>query len=189
MQLLEQGGVDALTTNAVAARAGVSIGSLYQYFRDKQALLDALAERELGAMSVNLLRAMNTPPKAAGDRIRGVVRAVLGSYGGRSQVHRRLVEHSLKQGGQNRLSPLLAQLQLGLMAEGAPAMNAPPAPAFPADAQPVRLTDAQAWVLTHAMAGVLRTLATSETAPPLRQVEEALVLLAASYVDAIRRSA
>lgn len=39
----------AATTNEIAARAGVSIGSLYQYFADKDALLVALAERHLAA--------------------------------------------------------------------------------------------------------------------------------------------
>ena len=43
--LLAERGYDALTTNAVAAEAGFSIGSLYHYFPDKTALLSALVER------------------------------------------------------------------------------------------------------------------------------------------------
>ena len=35
------------TTNRIAAEAGVSVGSLYEYFPNKQALLTALAERHL----------------------------------------------------------------------------------------------------------------------------------------------
>ncbi len=39
------GGVGATTTNAIAARAGVPIGSLYQFFPDKAAILRSLAQR------------------------------------------------------------------------------------------------------------------------------------------------
>lgn len=38
-------GLDNTTTNHIAERAGVSIGSLYQYFPDKQALVEGLLER------------------------------------------------------------------------------------------------------------------------------------------------
>lgn len=45
-QILEAQGFEAFNTNAVAERAGVSIGSLYQYFPGKEALLIALMQRE-----------------------------------------------------------------------------------------------------------------------------------------------
>ncbi len=45
-QILEVQGFEAFNTNAVAERAGVSIGSLYQYFPGKDALLIALMQRE-----------------------------------------------------------------------------------------------------------------------------------------------
>lgn len=38
-------GLDNTTTNHIAEKAGVSIGSLYQYFPDKQALVEGLLER------------------------------------------------------------------------------------------------------------------------------------------------
>jgi AcrR family transcriptional regulator len=48
-QLFQRDGYTATTTNKVAERAGVSIGSLYQYFPNKDALLVALAEHHLEA--------------------------------------------------------------------------------------------------------------------------------------------
>src|SRR2546428_9484541 len=38
-------GYDAASTNAIAARARTSVGSLYQFFPNKEALFDALVQR------------------------------------------------------------------------------------------------------------------------------------------------
>jgi AcrR family transcriptional regulator len=46
-RILETSGFKAYTTNAVAERAGVSIGSLYQYFPSRDAVTRALIEREM----------------------------------------------------------------------------------------------------------------------------------------------
>lgn len=45
-RILETGGPESLNTNAIAEIAGVSIGTLYQYYPDKQAVLVALIRRE-----------------------------------------------------------------------------------------------------------------------------------------------
>ncbi|NUP15677.1 MAG: TetR/AcrR family transcriptional regulator [Streptomyces sp.] len=42
-RVLVRDGVQALTTTRVAAEAGVSVGSLYQYLPDRDAIIDALA--------------------------------------------------------------------------------------------------------------------------------------------------
>ncbi len=47
-RILAEAGPRAVTTNRIAARAGVSVGSLYQYFPNRSAVLRALIERELG---------------------------------------------------------------------------------------------------------------------------------------------
>ncbi|MEK8081372.1 TetR/AcrR family transcriptional regulator [Pseudomonas sp. XK-1] len=44
-RVIARQGLANLTTNRVAAEAGVSIGSLYQYFANKQELLEGLLER------------------------------------------------------------------------------------------------------------------------------------------------
>ncbi|GAA1009321.1 TetR family transcriptional regulator [Streptomyces sp. F-3] len=46
-ELLDEVGYDALTTRAVALRAGVPIGSVYRFFGNKRAMADALAQRNL----------------------------------------------------------------------------------------------------------------------------------------------
>jgi AcrR family transcriptional regulator len=45
--LLDEVGYDALSTRAVAIRAGVPIGSVYRFFGNKRAMADALAQRNL----------------------------------------------------------------------------------------------------------------------------------------------
>ncbi|WP_217164376.1 TetR/AcrR family transcriptional regulator [Terriglobus roseus] len=45
-RILEKSGFEGFNTNAVSKKAGVSIGSLYQYFPSKNALLSAIIERE-----------------------------------------------------------------------------------------------------------------------------------------------
>lgn len=47
-------GVEASTTNSIAAHAGVSIGSFYQYFPNKLALLEALRERHVKGLWAEL---------------------------------------------------------------------------------------------------------------------------------------
>jgi AcrR family transcriptional regulator len=47
VQVLLQLGKDRLTTRRVAARAGVSIGTLYQYFPNKRSLLQAALRRHM----------------------------------------------------------------------------------------------------------------------------------------------
>ena len=44
-QLLEEGGYAGTTTNAIAERAGVSIGSVYEYFPSKDAIFTSLKKR------------------------------------------------------------------------------------------------------------------------------------------------
>ncbi|WP_425127529.1 TetR/AcrR family transcriptional regulator [Burkholderia gladioli] len=60
-QVLETRGIEGFNTNAVAERAGVSIGSLYQYFPGKDALTVALMQRETQRFVEDMDRAMAEP--------------------------------------------------------------------------------------------------------------------------------
>jgi AcrR family transcriptional regulator len=50
IQVLLQAGFENLTTTKVALRAGVSVGTLYQYFPNKSALLAAVLEQYLATV-------------------------------------------------------------------------------------------------------------------------------------------
>lgn len=64
-QLYARGGVPRTSTNAIAARAGVSIGSLYEYFPNKDAIVAALIEElldeQFGTFSAALSRVSRAP--------------------------------------------------------------------------------------------------------------------------------
>jgi AcrR family transcriptional regulator len=47
LRIVKREGLDAVTTNRIAEVAGVSIGSLYQYFPDKRAIFIALHRRHI----------------------------------------------------------------------------------------------------------------------------------------------
>jgi AcrR family transcriptional regulator len=61
-RILEDRGLPGFNTNAVAERAGVSIGSLYQYFPSKDAILVTLMEQSLTMFSEDLSEAIDGAP-------------------------------------------------------------------------------------------------------------------------------
>ena len=60
--LLDQVGYEALTTKAIAERAGISIGSVYQYYPDKKSMVRSLAVRYLEEFLQRLDRALSGSP-------------------------------------------------------------------------------------------------------------------------------
>lgn len=58
-RVLEQSGLEGFNTNRVAEAAGVSVGSLYQYFPGKTALLAALVRQDAAAFGEALTQAAN----------------------------------------------------------------------------------------------------------------------------------
>ncbi len=76
IQVLLQVGMHQLTTTRVAARAGVSVGTLYQYYPNKQALLYAVLERHLdGVVQAVEVAAQKTHNQSLARMVEAVVRA------------------------------------------------------------------------------------------------------------------
>ncbi|WP_443071529.1 TetR family transcriptional regulator [Streptomyces sp. NBC_01453] len=76
-QLLDEGGYEELSTRAVAVRAGVPIGSVYRFFGNKRALVDALAERNLQRYAERIVGRLAAIPVADW---RAAMDAVLDEY-------------------------------------------------------------------------------------------------------------
>jgi AcrR family transcriptional regulator len=91
--ILVKEGYESASTNRIAEAAGVSIGSLYQYFPSKEALVAAVVDRHMQEM-MELLR-------AAVDRVREqpvevatreLVRVMIDAHRVDPRLHRALVE-------------------------------------------------------------------------------------------------
>lgn len=86
--ILVEEGWRCFTTNRVAERAGVNIGSLYQYFPNKTAILAALREAHVTESRAALLGALGDTT----DPIRSMVRALIETHRVAPQLHRALTE-------------------------------------------------------------------------------------------------
>lgn len=88
VKVLEREGVGATTTNRVAKVAGVSIGSLYQYFPDKHAIFAALHQRHVAEIR-QLVE--DTVAGHAGSSLEGLLRALMGAlvdaHAGEPELH------------------------------------------------------------------------------------------------------
>lgn len=71
-RILEQDRPYDLTTNTIAERAGVSIGSLYQYFPNKEAILVALIRRERELLVSDIAKVAESAGDA-GDKIQSLI--------------------------------------------------------------------------------------------------------------------
>ncbi|HEY9067956.1 MAG TPA: TetR/AcrR family transcriptional regulator [Burkholderiaceae bacterium] len=90
-RILVERGHAATNTNLVAARAGVSVGSLYQYFPNKLALITALHARHAREMTIALEREFRA---RAGESLHAalsrVIEAVMHAHQVDADLHRAL---------------------------------------------------------------------------------------------------
>jgi AcrR family transcriptional regulator len=99
-RILEQGSDARLTTNHIAEKAGVSIGTLYGYFPNKSALLRAMAQLEMARQQERVQRALsdNALSESPEDLVRHVIRAALRPFASRMKVRMRLMQMLLRDG-------------------------------------------------------------------------------------------
>jgi AcrR family transcriptional regulator len=95
-QVFERHGYAAGTTNRIADRAGVSIGSLYQYFPNKDAILIALVRRHLAESAAVLEPHLERLEHGASfDELLGdVVEAMVAMHALAPGLHRVLFEET-----------------------------------------------------------------------------------------------
>jgi AcrR family transcriptional regulator len=91
-QILEREGEAALTTNRIAERAGVSIGTIYQYFPNKEAILVTLAMQEREAIKAQIIEELGrADPATFEDVTRRIIRAFICAFAVRRRAKRILI--------------------------------------------------------------------------------------------------
>ena len=173
-RVIEEEGRSALNTNRVAERAGISIGTLYQYFANKEAILCAMARRELEEAGVAVMRAISG---SAGDPVRLAIRALISAFEHRREVRRIAMDTLASEGFGAELGENVEKVAQMLAAESGRLV--------PGQAGPIPASSL--FVLTRAVNGVLRAAAQEES-PYLgtEEFEDNLVRLVQSYLGALR---
>jgi AcrR family transcriptional regulator len=87
-------GYAAGTTNRIAADAGISVGSLYQYFPNKDALLAALVREHIEEGTRELLAALAGGGRDVASLVRRAVTALVEVHAADRRLHRVLFEES-----------------------------------------------------------------------------------------------
>lgn len=168
-QLLEADGAGKLTTNRIAERAGVSIGTLYQYFEDRDDILAAMGERQAEALRQKITQIVLDSPEQGG--IRTIVQAMMSGIEGSPETRIVLMDALFKAHGES----ILSQHHLAFLdsISGRSDLN-------------FALGRESAFVLTHTVVCLLRAAAAEpELALDPTALEDELVLLIESYLEGL----
>lgn len=175
IQVLLRDGTERLTTTRVAERAGVSVGTLYQYYPNKQSLLFALLEDHLGKVSSAVEAACERARgKPLAEMLRDVVEAFVDAKMARADISTALYRIAADVGG-----PALAKL-LGQRSQKALEAMLRTAPDVV-----LRQEKFAIQTMFAAMAGTTRSVLEAGASPAMvRNLREHLVLLCQSYMAA-----
>jgi AcrR family transcriptional regulator len=175
IQVLLSHGADRLTTTRVAQRAGVSVGTLYQYYPNKQSLLFAVLENHLTNVMATVEAACESAcHKPLAEMIREMVEAFVDAKMDRADISVALYQVSADVGGPALLKRVSQRSRKAVerMLETAADIKSPP-DKFVID------------IMLSAMAGAMRSLLEAGPSPAtVRKAREQLVLLCQSYMMA-----
>lgn len=143
LRVLDSSGVEGLTTTAVAQEAGVSVGSVYRYFHDRNALLLDLAEREMQRSAEEVRQAVQRARRQGKVGADAAVRALFASLGGRHRARRLLIDAAANAGRSDLLLASLARIEPLLTGEPEGGMR--PTSAFVLGAAVVGVLRASLW--------------------------------------------
>lgn len=92
-RVFAEDGYASTTTDGIAEAAGLSVGSLYQYFPNKDAILHVLALEHIDQADAAIRRALETDPGydhpvSIGDWLRPVIDALIGVHAAAPLLHR-----------------------------------------------------------------------------------------------------
>ena len=97
IRVLEQEGHQAATTSRIAEVAGVSVGTLYQYFANRDAIVDALQEREFQRATAMLERTLGSSNFSSEREVaQAVIDGLLELYRAAPALHRLFVLDGLR---------------------------------------------------------------------------------------------
>jgi AcrR family transcriptional regulator len=92
LRILKREGPEAVTTNRIAEVAGVSIGSLYQYFPDKRAIFAALHSRHVSEIDQVVQTALIAHAGSSlEDLVRALVDAMIDAHSGDPELYQLLM--------------------------------------------------------------------------------------------------
>jgi AcrR family transcriptional regulator len=105
IRILDRQGLDAATTTRIAEVAGISIGTLYQYFSHRDEILDALQDREFERAMELLQRVLGNAGEdwVAEDVAREIIRGLLSLYAAAPGLHRVLALEGLRVAASHRV--------------------------------------------------------------------------------------
>lgn len=89
-QVLEREGYAGATTNRIAERAGLSVGTIYQYFAGKEDVFDALIRREIEGLLAILERVTFDPDESLADALRRLLHQLVRARGKAPALYRSL---------------------------------------------------------------------------------------------------